>query len=76
VNSEGQDEEQAHAHSCFHQRPIKVHGPQLGLNLSGRQLGIGPLRQKICQHLRFNCFAWCVREGISHELDRPLSYHS
>jgi hypothetical protein len=43
VNSEGQDEEQARARSSFHQRPIEVHGPQLGLNLSGRQLGIGPL---------------------------------
>jgi hypothetical protein len=27
VNSEGRDEEQALARSCFGQRPIEVHGP-------------------------------------------------
>jgi hypothetical protein len=54
VNSKGRDEEQARARSYFHQRPIEVHGPQLGLNLSRRQLGIGPLRQEIYQRLGFD----------------------
>jgi hypothetical protein len=42
VNSEGRDEEQSYTRSCFSHRPIEVHGPQLGLNLNGRQLGVGP----------------------------------
>jgi hypothetical protein len=41
VNSEGRDEEQAGARSYFGQQPVEVHGPQLGLNLSRRQLGVG-----------------------------------
>jgi hypothetical protein len=76
VNSEGRDEEQARALFCFHERRVEVHGPQLGLNLSGRQLGIGPLRQKICQHLGFDCFARRIREGLTHELDFLLGYPS
>jgi hypothetical protein len=39
-------------------------------------LGIGPLRQKICQHLGFDCFARRIREGLTHELDRLLGYPS
>jgi hypothetical protein len=44
VDSERRDEEKACAYSCFHQRPIKVHGPKFGLELNQRKLSVGPLR--------------------------------
>jgi hypothetical protein len=44
VDSEGRDEEQARACSYFHQRPVKVHRPKLGLELNRRKLSVGPLR--------------------------------
>jgi hypothetical protein len=36
VDSEGWDEEKTRACSYFHQRPIEVHGPKLGLELNRR----------------------------------------
>jgi hypothetical protein len=42
VNSEGRDEEQACTRSYFGHRLVEVHGPQLGLKLNRRRLGVGP----------------------------------
>jgi hypothetical protein len=47
VNPEGRDEEQTRACSCFHQRPIEVHGPELSLKLCRGELGVGPLGQEV-----------------------------
>jgi hypothetical protein len=44
VDSEGQDEEQTRTCSCFHQRPVEVHGLKLSLELNRRKLSVGPLR--------------------------------
>jgi hypothetical protein len=48
VDSEGRDEEQVRAYFRFHQRPVEVHGPKLGLKLNRRKLSVGPLRQEVC----------------------------
>jgi hypothetical protein len=72
VNTKRQDEEQAHANSCFHERPIEVHRLELRLDLRRGELGVGPFRNEVRQHLGLDGLVGRVREGFSHELDRPF----
>jgi hypothetical protein len=48
VDTEGRDEEQAGACPCLHERPVKVHHPELGLNLRWWKLGVDPFYDEIC----------------------------
>jgi len=49
-----------------------VHHPQLCLNLSQGELRVLPLRDKVCQGLRFDGFAGRISEVLTHEFDRPF----
>ena len=72
VDAKEQDEEQANAFSCLHERPVEVHRPKLGLDLHLWKLGVGPLYDEISQDLGLDGFTWCVCKSLTHELDRPF----
>ena len=71
--SEGRDKDEACASPGLHQRPIKVQGPALILDLGWRKLGSHPLCHEIGQDLGF--YGLCLRfisDLITHEFHRPL----
>jgi hypothetical protein len=60
--------------SCFHKRPIEVHGPKFGLYWSCRQLGVDPFSQEVCQDLRFYGLPRSEWKCFAHEFHCPFCY--
>ena len=72
VLPEGSDEEQAHARSCFHQRPVEKHGPEFRLDRSCWKLGVDPFSHKVRQDLGLDGLPRSERDCLTHDLHRPL----
>ena len=72
VYPEGQNKDQPHADAFLHQQSIKVHRPVLLVDDYLRQLDLGPLYNKISQHLGHDGRPGGICKALTHQLECPL----
>ena len=67
----------AYPESAFlHQRSIKVHRSVLLVDDRWWHLDLGPLCNKISQHLGLDSLLGDIRNALTHQLECPLRYSS
>ena len=72
VYPKGRYEDQPHAGTLLHQRPVKVHGPVLLIDGRRRHLDLGPFRDEVSQHLGLDRRSRGICEALIHQLECPL----